>query len=255
MSAWRVVFAVCIAALVACGVGWPSHASAKKKDQVDVSVPKGQTVLLLDVFESKPFRHRERMWGGIARWVEGDDILNDQIHERLAGILVNAGYEVAWEKVPDEYVRPIQKWSFLSMGWSTNMVNQKYLPWFRELMQKHGATSVVIFYTDFGRHTFGVEADSNDPPTNVWFVADIGAVALTGDKLVLRRGDFTSGTCVVRAPFSVIDVPSLDQLNGEKLSPFNDLIASLAAKNAAIDLALTGAYGIRRPSCSTYGTN
>jgi len=239
----RISFIYAWMMLALCAALTPANAFAGKEPYAAVEA--GQTVLLLDVIESKPF-HRES-GGWIANSLDGDDELVGAIRARLSEVLTDAGYKTAWETVPEQFVRPFQRWSYLSIGWSGNKVKPKYLPWFREQMQKHGATSVVIFYTTYD-HSYGVITPSGEPPAHAYLVANVGAVALHGDALDAHS--YSAGRiCRIRIDFSSLGVESSDQITGSHLVPFNGMIASLAARNAAEYLADTGLYGIRNPAC------
>lgn len=224
----------------------PTPAFAKK-EPLQEKVEPGQTVLLLGVIDSKPFHRHVSGW--VARRLEGDDELIGLIRSRLAGVLTSAGYKAAWETVPEDFIGPFQKGSYLSMGWSRNKVKPQYLPWFREQMQKHGATSVVIFSTTYD-HSFGMVSGSGDRPTDAYLVANIGATVLYGDALEAHPYS-AYRICQIRIYFSSIGVESPDQIVGRHVVPFNDMIASLAARNVAEHLSNTGLYGISDPPCSS----
>lgn len=240
----RTLFIDVLKAIVLCAALAPITAFAGKEPHEAVEA--GQTVLLLDVIESKPFHRNGGGW--VARRLDGDDALIGVIRSRLSDVLTNAGYKTAWETVPEDFVRPFQRWSYLSIGWSSNKVKPRYLPWFREQMQKHGATSVVIFYTTYD-HTYGIITPSGEPPVNAYLVANVGAVALHGSALD-AHSYYASQICELRIDFSSIGVAAADQITGAHVVPFNDMIAALAARNAAEHLSDTGLYGIRKPPCS-----
>lgn len=223
----------------------PTTALARKEPPHE-KIEAGQTVLLLSLIESKPFHRHVDGW--IARRLDGNDALIDQIRSRFADVLTDAGYKTAWETVPEEYVEPFQKWSYIGGGWSSRKVKPKYLPWFREQMQKHGATSVVVFYT-IHDHSFGILSGKGDPPANAYLVANIGAAALHGEGLDLHS-HYSNQTCRIKIGFSSLGVATPDQVTGSHVVPFNEMIAALAARNAAEYLANTGLYGISQPPCA-----
>lgn len=238
-KSFGVVFLLCMA--------MPLPAAFAKDDPAKNKIEAGQTVLLLDVIESKPFHRHGGGW--VARRLDGNDALLELIRARLASVLTDAGYKTAWETVPEDYVEPIQQSSYLSIGWSSNKVKPKYVPWFRDRMQKHGATSVVIFHTTYD-HTFGILSGSGDQQKYAELVANIGAVVLTGDKLEAHTYSTGYRTCVIRIDFSEVGVGSPDQIVGAHLVPFNDRIAALAARNAAEYLSQSGVYDVVNRPCS-----
>ena len=246
------------ACIVVCAVAFAPNSSA---DAPQAPNTPGQTIVLISALESElththmgatAFGNEERLlaneWGLAA-------VFADYAQKQL----IDAGYSVERVDPPAQIRAAIVDGSFMKMGWSKASVRPSHAAWFKDEMQKHGATVVVVVksyglwfmsgktptYKGYGLHTlFG------DTPKQSYLHANIGAFAIYGDKLVeARTSRAVDLTCEVAVPFERFGKSNKDGIDDDALLPFRDTMRRIGERSIRLNLTDAGLLRGPLPEC------
>lgn len=240
--------------LVAFGAGraWADDPAAQRR------VPEGAKLLVVDAMEPRLFHRHTGATGfsSFGRQLDGNSDALVRVRERLSSTIRGAGYDVAWEIVPESMAQPGKRYMFPRRGPFLMGLNKRNAEWVREKMRQHDAVAVVVIfpemYPDFVNPTaygLGLATGFGNPPRDTWITAVVGAYVLLGSELEMLPHPLEPEGCSKVVEFPTLQAASIKSLSGDHLKPYNDTIADLAERNVRQQLSVSGALGLTTAPC------
>ena len=221
-------------------------------------IPAGSKLLVVDAMEPKLFHRHTGATGfsSFGRQLDGNSDALVRVRERLASTIRGAGYDVAWESVPESVAPPGKRYMFPRRGPFLMGLNKRNAEWVRETMRRHDAAAVVVIFPEIyprfvnpSAYGLGLATSLGDPPRDTWVTAVVGAYVLLGSELEMQPHPLEPEGCSKAIAFPTLQAESIKALNGEHLAAYNETIADLAERNVRQQLSVSGALGFTATPC------
>lgn len=221
-------------------------------------VPAGAKLLVVDAMEPRLFHRHTGATGfsSFGRQLGGNSDALVRVRERLSSTIRGAGYDVAWEIVPESVAPPGKRYMFPRRGPFSMGLNKRNAEWVRQKMQQHDAAAVVVIFPEMyptfvnpASYGLGLATSLGDPPRDTWVTAVVGAYVLLGSELEMLPHPLEPEGCSKAIAFPTLQAESIKALSGDHLKTYNDTIADLAERNVRQQLSVSGALGLMAAPC------
>jgi hypothetical protein len=178
-------------------------------------------------------------------------------------MLTEAGHMVRRVEPPIEMFKALGDATFMKTGWSDHArVRPQYANWFKAEMVRHGATVVIVLWAHrqwLGQpgsgptyQGYGFFSSLGDPPLTAALHANIGVIAVSGEKLVqLPTPSAVRSRCYLKLPFESLGKSSVKDVSAAELLPHREALIGIGERSIHVGFEVAGLIAAPAPGCDT----